>query len=137
MASEIFVDTSGFYACLISADACHPQAAAIMAESATSRRRFVTTDYVLDESATLLKARGQGHLVEKFFDVVFESSACSVEWMNATHFSAVRAFFARHSDHEYSFTDCFSIHIMKQRGLRDALTKDDHFREAGMNAMLI
>ena len=136
MASEIFVDTSGFYACLVKADACHKQAASILVVSADSRRRFVTTDYVLDETATLLKARGHGHLVERLFDAVFESSVCSVEWMDAERFAGVRTFFSRHSDHGYSFTDCLSFHIMKQRRLRDALTKDEHFREAGLNALL-
>lgn len=137
MASEIFVDTSGFYACLIKADANHPQAAAILAAAADGLRRFVTTDYVLDETATLLKTRGHGHLVEKLFDVVFASKACRVEWMDPKHFAAVRAFFSKNSDHDYSFTDCFSFHTMKQLRLRDALTKDEHFREAGLNALLV
>jgi len=136
MANEVFVDTSGFYASLIKADACHAQAGAILTVSAENRRRFVTTDYVLDETATLLKVRGHGILVEKLFDVVFESSVCRVEWMDAKHFTAVRTFFSKHSDQDYSFTDCFSFHMMKQLRLRDALTKDEHFREAGLNALL-
>jgi predicted nucleic acid-binding protein len=41
------------------------------------------------------------------------------------------------SGHDYSFTDCFSFHTMKQLHLRDALTKDEHFREAGLNALLV
>jgi uncharacterized protein len=136
MASEIFADTSGFYACLIKADASHGKAEAVLSAAADGLRRFVTTDYVLDETATLLKARGHGHLADALFDVVFASSACRVEWMDAKRFAAVRALFSKHGDHDYSFTDCFSFHTMKQLHLRDALTKDEHFREAGFIALL-
>lgn len=136
MASEIFVDTSGFYACLIKADECHKKAASILAGAADGKRRFVTTDYVLNETATLFRARGHGHLVERLFDAIFESRVCSVEWMDSERFAAVRTFFSRHSDHDYSFTDCFSFYMMKQLRLRDALTKDEHFRQAGLNVLL-
>src|SRR5207302_1400621 len=57
-AIEAFVDTSGFFALLVKQDPMHARAAAILARAAQKRSRFVTSDYVLDETATLLKARG-------------------------------------------------------------------------------
>jgi predicted nucleic acid-binding protein len=56
--NETFVDTSGFYTLLVKGDAMHERASVLLARARQSRRRFVTTDYVLDETATLLKARG-------------------------------------------------------------------------------
>ncbi|MHB2017754.1 MAG: hypothetical protein ACYCW6_12465 [Candidatus Xenobia bacterium] len=64
MANEIFVDTSGFYALLVRGDEQHQAASRVLAEARRRKRGFVTTDYVLDESATLLMARGRGHLAE-------------------------------------------------------------------------
>ncbi len=58
MADKIFIDTSGFYASLTKRDEAHQQTVDIMSASSERRRGFVTTDYVLDETATLLKARG-------------------------------------------------------------------------------
>lgn len=136
MAAEIFVDTSGFYACLVRADDCHQKAADLLLRAAGARRSFVTTDYVLNETATLLKMRGLGHLVERCFDIVFRSEACLVEWMDSQRFVATRTFLARHNDHTYSFTDCFSFLIMRNRRLEEALTKDRHFREAGYTPLL-
>lgn len=136
MANEVFVDTSGFYACLIRADDCHGEAASIL-QSARGRRRFVTTDYVLDETVTLLRARGQRHLVDPFLQTTLSSGACRLEWMDPVRFDATRDFLRRHADHEYSFTDCFSFWLMAQEGLRQALTKDDHFREAGFEPLLV
>jgi hypothetical protein len=136
MPSDIFVDTSGFYACLNQSDDKHEQAATLLAKSAKRRRRFVTTDYLLDETATLLRARGHANLVETLFDIALRSSVCRVEWMDLDRFQSTRSFLARYSDHEFSFTDCFSFTLMNDLSLRDALTKDAHFREAGFRPLL-
>ena len=42
----------------------------------------------------------------------------------------------KHADQWWSFTDCLSFRIMKERRLRDALTKDSHFAQAGFAALL-
>jgi predicted nucleic acid-binding protein len=136
MASEIFVDTSGFYACLVARDDGHEEAAAVLVR-ARGRRCFVTTDYVLDEVATLLRARRLGHLVEPVFRLTVASPACQIEWMDPVRFGSARAYLGRHgADHGYSFTDCFSFCTMERLGLREALTKDEHFRQAGFSPLL-
>jgi predicted nucleic acid-binding protein len=33
-------------------------------------------------------------------------------------------------------TDCISFAVMHDRGMQDALTADDHFRQAGFRALL-
>ena len=136
MARDIFVDTSGFYALLVKRDDRHELASQILAESSKRRRVFVTTDYVLDEAATLLKARGHGHLLPRFFDSVMASRACQLMWTDAERFSDARVFFLKHLDHDWSFTDCVSFRMMKENRLREALTKDVHFEEAGYVALL-
>ena len=49
MAREVFVDTSGFYACLVRRDDHHERAAELLRRG-KGQRRFLTTDYVLDVS---------------------------------------------------------------------------------------
>jgi predicted nucleic acid-binding protein len=56
--------------------------------------------------------------------------------MDEARFSSVRAFFAKHSDQTWSFTDCVSFHLMKQLRLREALTSDHHFEQAGFVVLL-
>lgn len=136
MANEIFADTGGFYAILVKADDRHRPALRILKESQRRKRGFVTTDYILDETATLLQARGFAHLVEQFFQIVEQSKACRIEWMDAERFQATKALFLKHADQGWSFTDSFSFLIMKQLRLRDALTKDMHFEQAGFNVLL-
>jgi predicted nucleic acid-binding protein len=136
MATEIFVDTSGFFALLAAKDDRHDQAVACLHAAANDAVRFVTTDYVLDEMATLLQARGMAHLLPAFFASVLESKVCRVEWMDAELFGRAKTFFLRHSDKSYSFTDCASFCTMQVLGLRQALTKDAHFSQAGFSALL-
>src|SRR5260370_41115753 len=108
MANEIFVDTSGFYALLIKADDRHAAASRLVREARRRKRRFVTSDYVLDETATLLKARGHVHLLGAFFDKVRASHVCRIEWTDPERFEDVQAFFLKHVDQAWSFTDCLS-----------------------------
>jgi Predicted nucleic acid-binding protein, contains PIN domain len=136
MARELFVDTSGFYALLIQRDPKHQTAGRMLRRAAADKRRLVTTDYVLDETATLLKVRGEGRLVEELFDRVFQSTACRVMWMDESRFTIARAFFMKHSDQAWSFTDCVSFCVMKELRLMEALTTDQHFEQAGLVALL-
>jgi predicted nucleic acid-binding protein len=36
----------------------------------------------------------------------------------------------------WSFTDCFSFILMRELRLREALSKDQHFRDAGFTPLL-
>ena len=137
MAAEpLFIDTGGFYA-LISPDSkVHRLSVAIMEEAARQQRRAITTDYIIDETATLLRARGLSKLLAEFFRLAEESQALTVEWTTPDRFAAARKFMFKHLDQEFSFTDCVSFVVMKELRLRDALATDNHFRVAGFNPLL-
>ena len=94
MANDIFVDTSGFYALLIKGDDRHAAAERILRDAKRRKRGFVTTDYVLDETATLLKARGFVHVLGPFFDTLDKSHACRIEWTDAERFQEVARVFS-------------------------------------------
>lgn len=136
MKNDIFVDTSGFYALLIRGDDRHEAAAKLLRESKRRQRRFVTTDYVLDETATLLKARGHAHLLSAFFETVLNSAVCRVHWTDADDFLEIQAYFLKHADQPWSFTDCHSFRLMKKLRLTEALTKDGDFARAGFLPLL-
>ena len=117
MARRTFGDTSGFYSLLVKKDSMHNKASGLLSGAARTKDLFVTTDYVLDETATLLKARGYMHLLPKFFDAVFSSKACNLEWMDPSRFANTRSLFLKQGDHAWSFTDCFSFVVMNLKGL--------------------
>src|SRR6266571_2719709 len=51
-------------------------------------------------------------------------------------FAKAEAFFRKHRDQAYSFTDCTSFTVMREFRLAQALTSDSHFRAAGFEATL-
>jgi uncharacterized protein len=44
--------------------------------------------------------------------------------------------FSNRSDKDWSLTDCLSFVVMERRNTRDALTADNHFEQAGFQALL-
>jgi hypothetical protein len=44
--------------------------------------------------------------------------------------------FTDRSDKDWSLTDCLSFIVMERRNIRDALTADHHFEQAGLRAVL-
>jgi predicted nucleic acid-binding protein len=136
MKPEIFVDTSGFFSLLSSRDESHGKAMEILAKAKKNNQLFVTTDYIVDETATFLSARGIGHFSAVLFSTLASSHVCRMEWMDADRFTGTQAYFEKHLDHAWSFTDCFSFLTMNELKLKSALTKDKHFREAGFTPLL-
>src|ERR1017187_3486618 len=138
MASEpLFIDSGGFFALVSERSTGHRDAVAIMEESRRARRRAVTTDYVLDETATLLRARGLTKQLKEFLRLTEASEALSIEWMTPDRFATARRFMLKQLDQEFSFTDCASFVVMKELRLVNALATDKHFRIAGFNPLLL
>ena len=114
----------------------HGRAVAFMARAVRDRRRFVTTDYLLDESVTLLRARGYGRLAAPLFESIHASTAIRIEWTTPERFRETRAFCLRHSDKAWSFTDCLSFVVMRDHDVPAALTSDVHYEQAGFRILL-
>ena len=136
MARELFVDSSGWYALLDRRDPHHARARRVAAQTAKAHAMLVTTDYVIDETATLTKSRAGPHACTRFFDLIEQTRALRIEWIGPERFDSARRFFRKYLDHGYSFTDSTSFEIMRELGIGDALTSDAHFVEAGFGALL-
>jgi uncharacterized protein len=132
----VFVDTMGWFSLLNSRDAFHESARAAMDRLRKGRVPLVTSDYVADETATLLKMRGAGHVLERFLTTLDESEALTFTFIDLERFRQARRMFLTQRDHGYSFTDVTSFIVMRELGLRRAFTHDRHFREAGFDVLL-
>jgi len=133
---KVFVDTSGFYSLLIRTDSHHPQAVAAVREMRDSGVKAFTTDYIIDETCTLFKARGFAHLTRSLLVLFDTTQALEFHFVGEENFRKARDYFERHLDHGYSFTDCTSFILMREMRVQQALTKDAHFSEAGFTVLL-
>jgi len=137
MAGDLFVDTSGLYALADHNDPLHRRAQRQVAAKVTAGWRLVLTDYILDEACTLAKARAGSYAALRLLDLVEASIGFRMEWVGPDRFATTKAYFRKHADHDYSFTDCTCFVVMKELRLRDALTSDSHFSQAGFRVVLL
>ncbi|MGQ0765885.1 MAG: type II toxin-antitoxin system VapC family toxin [Gemmatimonadota bacterium] len=136
MARRLFVDTSGWYALVDRRDAWHQAAREQVDAHIASGGRLVTTDYVVDESCTLTKARAGSPASLRLLDLLRQSEGVDWEWVTTERFARAETIFRRQHDQGYSFTDCTSFAIMREARLDRALTSDEHFQRAGFVASL-
>ncbi|MBX6364692.1 MAG: type II toxin-antitoxin system VapC family toxin [Gemmatimonadetes bacterium] len=135
MARSVFVDTSGWYALIDRRDAAHGAVAALVRDLIGDGARLVTTDYVVDESCTLAKVRAGAVAAGRLLDLLHGTAALDLEWIGPERFDRARSLFRKHHDQAFSFTDCASFAVMRERRIAEAITTDDHFRVAGFQAL--
>ena len=131
MAADLFLDTSGLYALADHHDPFRERVRKVVASRVSAGSRLVITDYVLDEACTLAKARAGGYAALRLLELVEASAGFRLEWIGPDRFEAAKSCFRKHADHDYSFTDCTSFVVMQELHLRDVVTSDHHFAEAG------
>ena len=135
-AADVFVDTAGFLALWDSSDDHHAAAVRLQTELARKHRRFLTTEYVADETVTLLLVRHSHRAAVDFLETIEQSEALRLEWIDPARFYAAADSFRKHGDKTWSFTDCVSFAVMRELRVRDAFTTDGHFRQAGFFPLL-
>lgn len=135
-AADVFMDSAGFLALWDAGDEHHGAATTVQQELARKHRRFLTTEYVVDETITLLLVRHSHAAAVDFLDTIESSEAVALEWIGPERFHAAGALFRKHADKRWSFTDCVSFATMRELRIRDAFTTDHHFRQAGFVPLL-
>jgi hypothetical protein len=134
-AREVFIDTSCLYGILDKNESSHAATARVVGRLARMGTRLVTSDYIVTETINLANARGGHFLAERALDLIEQSSGIRLEWIGIARFEQSKAFFRKHYDHGYSFTDCTTFVLMTELGIRQALTLDRHFMEAGFQVI--
>jgi len=131
----LFVDTAGWMACADAADPAHGAACAARDESLEAGRVLVTSDYIADETLTLIRLRIGLPAAEAWWKQVEGSPRVRWEWIDPDRAEKARHAFFRHRDKRWSFTDCTSLVVMRERRLREALTTDRHFVQMGFQVL--
>ena len=134
--ASVFMDTAGFLALWDASDEHHARALRLQSELARRRRKLVTTDYIVDETVTLLLVRHSHAAAVDFLRTLQATQWIELVWIDSERFDAAAELFLRNDDKEYSFTDDVSFAVMHELGLQDAFTTDHHFRQAGFNPLL-
>ncbi len=135
MARSVFVDTSGWYALMDRRDAGHHATREVVERLVREGDRLVSTDYVIDEACTLAKARAGSEAAFRLLDLLNGTAALDLEWIGPDRFDRAEVLFRKYRDQTFSFTDCTSFALMRERRIREVITGDDHFRIMGFQLL--
>jgi uncharacterized protein len=127
----IFVDTAAFLAIENRRDAYHEKALNYQRAFLKKGVPLVTSDYVLDESYTIIRILAGHAVAVQFGDALRASRLLRVEHVTSEIVETAWRIFKDFADHEFSFTDCTSFVLMERLGIETAFTFDAHFQEYG------
>jgi predicted nucleic acid-binding protein len=124
----IFVDTGAWFAAAVPSDPEHPAASRWLA---ANTEPLLTTDYVVNETLTLLRARGERTRALLLGEAFFGARLAEVYRLTEADIAAAWEVFRRFDDKDWSFTDCTSKVVIERRNVRQAFAFDRHFRQFG------
>jgi predicted nucleic acid-binding protein len=131
----IFVDTGAFIARYVRRDGHHTRARRVWTEIEKLRNACFTSNFVLDETFTLLGRQTSYSFAAERARALLGSKALTILRPDAEDELAALDLFARFADQEVSFTDCTSFALMRRHRLSRAFTFDRHFVAAGFEVL--
>jgi predicted nucleic acid-binding protein len=124
----VFVDTSAWFAAVVPSDPNHTRAANWLA---TNSEVLITTDYIIDETLTLLLARGERQRAKLLGNKFFAESIAEIYFLTEEDIRQAWAIFEQYDDKGWSFTDCSSKVVIDQMNISQAFAFDHHFHQFG------
>ena len=131
----IFVDAGAFIGRYMRRDGHHVQARKVWAEIEKLRTACYTSNFVLDETFTLLGRQSSYAFAAERARALLASKALTILRPDGEDEIAALDLFARFADQEVSFTDCISFVLMRRYRLSRAFTFDRHFLAAGFEVL--
>jgi predicted nucleic acid-binding protein len=129
----IFVDTSGWFASVVTKDINHDAASRWLQQN---REPLLTTDHVVDELLTLLKARDQLPVALSIGQRLLDGKLAQLHHLTEADFREAWQVFQQFADKDWSFTDCTSKVVMEKLGVKQAFAFDQHFKQFGSIAVV-
>lgn len=98
--------------------------------------RLLTTWPVLLEIGDALSKVQHRHAAIQLLSSLQTDPSVEIVPLSDRLFQQALKLYSERPDKEWGLTDCVSFVVMQARGVRDALTTDEHFQQAGFRALL-
>ncbi|MEX2174933.1 MAG: PIN domain-containing protein [Pirellulaceae bacterium] len=130
---RVFADSFYFFALLSEDDSQHQQAVDFTAHY---QGKLVTTGWVITEVADGLGRPPWRIAFLALHAKLVQKSQVHIEPCTDQLMNAGLKLYRQRLDKAWSLTDCISFVVMERAGIREALTGDHHFEQAGFAAVL-
>ncbi len=136
MEAEVFLDTVYAVAIASDSDLLHERAILLSEQLEKERTRLITTQAVLLEIGNMLaKKRFRMAAIEILAGLESDPSVEIIP-LSAERYCKAFSLYKSRPDKEWGLIDCLSFTVMEERGIKEALTGDVHFEQAGYHALL-
>ncbi len=128
---RLFIDTGAFIALTDADDKYHLDAKKFYTELKNDGGKFLTTNFVICETINYLRARISHNIAVSFRENIYKSSVIEIIHITSAIEDEAFRIFKQYNDKDFSFTDCTSFSVMKNRRLNKAFAFDKHFEQYG------
>ena len=133
---KLFIDTWGWIVLGNKREPRHTELTEFYSSWKKQKGMSYTTDYVLDETFTLLFRRLSFKEAKESMDIIdlaIREGYLRLERITAERFEKAKSLRIKFQDKpRISFTDLTSMVVMAEVGITRILTQDDHFTQVGM-----
>lgn len=134
--ADVFLDTGHVVALADPRDRYHAIAREWSEQVSRSQGQVVTTRAVLVEIGNILSSVKNRSFAAQYITAVERAPAFEVVPLSEKLFRRGFELFEEREDKAWGLTGCISFVAMRDRKLRDALSADGDFQQAGFNALL-
>lgn len=133
---KVFADTCYWVALLNPREALHQKAQFVSKQIHPCFT--ITSEMVLTELFNSLAGKGEQlrGIATKLTETLSQNPNCEIVPQTSLGFRNAVRLYKERPDKEWGLTDCASFLIMKEKGITEALTHDQHFVQAGFKALL-
>jgi uncharacterized protein len=132
---RLLLDTVFVQALLNRRDQYHGQAKAMLPRVRNAAEVWIT-EAVLIEVGNALSAYNRAATVQ-FIEQCYHTANMHVVSVDTPLFLRALQLYQSRLDKSWGVTDCISFVVMQEQSLKDAMTADQHFLQAGFRALLL
>ena len=133
--AKVFVDTGGWVALFAGNDGRHSAAVGIFDRLRHDRATLYTSDYVVDETLTLIRSRVGHSAAMTAGQALFESNLVKMVFIAPDHIPGAWKIFGKFSDKNFSFTDASTLTVLNTLKIEKLFGFDAEFKKVGIELL--
>ena len=135
--SKLFLDTAYVIALSVPRDTFHERSLQLADQLEAARVHLVTTRAVMLEIGNALSKQRHRNAAVKLLQALESDPLVEIVALSEQLYQRAFRLYSTRPDKEWGLSDCVSFVVMQEHKLTEALTTDDHFRQAGFRALLL
>lgn len=134
--NKTFVDTAFAIAVSVPTDAFHTKAVQLAAKLKADKTRLITTRGVMLEIGNALSKPRYRTDAAALLRSLEEDENVEIVPLSEELYARAFYLYRERLDKAWGMVDCLSFVVMQEQGITDALTTDEHFKQAGFRVLM-